>query len=46
MMNDIDMKAFYEASKRNAKYELLKIEAEKRNLSAYKSRIQPRKRCF
>ena len=28
--------AFYEASRKNAKYELLQIEAEKRNLSVYK----------
>lgn len=31
-----DKAAFYEASKKNAKYELLKIEAEKINLSLYK----------
>lgn len=31
-----DMKAFYEASKKNAKFELLKIEDEKKSLSRYK----------
>ena len=30
------MKAFYEASKRNARFEVMKIEAEKENLSHYK----------